>query len=185
MSAHAYKVRLADVTRRLGESARAAEEWKRVADHRLKYLVYLDHAMNSMVMEMVKLGKIFSAEPAGPLPLIADANSHSANEVSDMICLKLSAMSSFCALLAREAICVRGALDETLELAVKALEVERPTLDLAYTDTNLTGLSPAEAVIETLDDHDIQTSPEIERALSLPSGGSIAPRSRRVLSLFE
>lgn len=134
MSARTYKAQLDATLLKLNNSITSAREWKQVATNRLLLLEAIDAAVNTQVYRLMKIGTIFGVSPEDPESPVADSGVHSADEITSFVLQKLQCASSFTAHLTVEAASLQEKLSGVLSIALEAVSVDRPAVDLRITD---------------------------------------------------
>jgi hypothetical protein len=157
MSSHHYKQRLQDVLVKLSHQTIVANEWKTVATNRSTLLCQVDSALDSQVKGLLQVGSIFGVDPTDPKIPRANSGQHTGDEMCLMILAKVEAVSHFIANLTREATATQAILNSTLEIAMEAVEVERPTVDLIITPNSSDFTNASSPILEVV--RQIESSP--------------------------
>lgn len=155
MSASTYKRQLDQLIVRFQLQTVAAQEWKSVAENRLKLLDSISVGLNSFLEGLQKIGTIFGQEIEDLNIPSLSVNENSGEEYTMLIRQKVLCISSFTSNLTREACQVQATLNATLGIAAEALSVDRPKNDLQsddMTDHISTASSPLREVYDEVED---------------------------------
>lgn len=179
MSARSYQLKLNQALILLSESQKAAQEWRIVAENRLKLIIWIDGIVDEVVKDLVKVGTIFGVDPSDPGIPLASIGTASGDEASQFVNAKIDAISSFAANLAREARSLQSTLDDTLMIAINATMEKRPTEDLKLSMSSKPAMnrtSPLKEVFNELEDTDMSDeescSPREDSLMVVQSQGS-------------
>lgn len=165
MSAITYKRQLDQLIMRFQLQTVAAQEWRSVAENRLKLLDSISIGLNSFLEELQKIGTIFGQEIEDLNIPTLSVNENSGEEYTMLIRQKVLCISSFTSNLTREACQVQATLNATLGIAAEALSVDRPKNDLQpgdMTDHISTASSPLREVYNEVEDADDNISDGVD-----------------------
>jgi len=125
-----WRIIIPDLHKTINHERAAAQEWKKVADHRLNFLRQMDKALTLMVSHAAGIERVFNVD--APQVTLEEANSASSGEEIARLCrVKMGALVSFTSHLAQEAMGAEQALVDVYGIAQEALQTDRPATDTA------------------------------------------------------
>jgi len=125
-----WRIIIPDLHKTINHERAAAQEWKKVADHRLNFLRQMDKALTLMVSHAAGIERVFNVD--APQVTLEEANSASSGEEIARLCrVKMGALVSSTSHLAQEAMGAEQALVDVYGIAQEALQTDRPATDTA------------------------------------------------------